>query len=167
MSTGDDQSPDSNVDNVDAQPDQGTENVHSSDKPQSGHDVAEDQETPATDEVADMEYPEDHPLVRAFQAKKTALDETRQALNDMQETLTTAESDALRLRVGMRHGLSENQVELFLTGETDEAVLDARAAALVADRRRAPAPDPNQGRVVAEPPQSPGDKFAEHYKNRI
>lgn len=71
---------------------------------------------------------------------------------------TAADKDAelLRLRTALKHGISDDDAETFLTG-TDEATLTRQAERLPALQGttagpRTPAPDPSQGSRSAGPP---------------
>lgn len=74
-----------------------------------------------------------------------------------------AKAEALRLRIATKHGISDEDADLFLTG-TDEETLTRQAKRLAArneeaGRPRAPKPDPNQGRP-SRGSSSTADQFA-------
>ncbi len=90
--------------------------------------------------------------VKAFETEKLSdLEKAQQQAKDAQEAAAKATTEALRLRLAARNGLSEEDAELFLVG-TDEATLTAQAARVAALRGaqtppepRTPTPDPSQG----------------------
>lgn len=90
--------------------------------------------------------------VKAFETEKLSdLERAQQQAKDAQEAAAKATTEALRLRLAARNGLSEEDAELFLVG-TDEATLAAQAARVAALRGaqspaqpRTPSPDPAQG----------------------
>jgi len=88
--------------------------------------------------------------VREFETRD--LSELEKAQREAAENKAVADkatTEALRLRLATRHGISEEDAELFLVG-TDEATLATQAERVAALRGtppepRIPAPDPGQG----------------------
>lgn len=83
-------------------------------------------------------------LDKINQANESALEKAQREAKEAQEAAAKATSEALRFRVAAKHGISDEDADLFLTG-TDEATLERQAARLVERTPAGPAPDPSQG----------------------
>lgn len=104
------------------------------------------------------------------------MSELEKAQREAAENKTAAEkatTEALRLRLATRHGLSEADAELFLVG-TDEATLTAQAervAGRLAGQQppppRIPAPDPGQGPRPQDPPSEDDQTYEALYGAQI
>jgi len=68
-------------------------------------------------------------LAEIEEANKTEAEKAAERLRAAETDATTARSEALRLRVAAKHGISEEDADLFLTG-TDEATLTKQAERL-------------------------------------
>ncbi|QFQ29716.2 hypothetical protein EEW87_004280 [Janibacter melonis] len=79
-------------------------------------------------------------------------------VDELETELTTSRHEATRARVQARHGLTDEDAELFLTG-SDEASLTAQAEALVArtSQPRRTNPVPGEGTNPASPPDPTRD----------
>ena len=96
-------------------------------------------------------------------ANESALERAQREANEAKEAATKATAEALRLRVAAKHGISDEDADLFLTG-ADEDTLTRQAERLAARNAadgapRAPKPDPNQGRN-GKGSASTADQFA-------
>lgn len=79
---------------------------------------------------------------------KSELEKAAERSKSAEQERDAAKAEALRLRTAIKHGISDEDAELFLTG-TDEETL-TRQAERLAERiastgPRAPKPDPSQG----------------------
>ena len=70
------------------------------------------------------------------QANETALEKAQREAREAEQRAEALIAEALRYRVAAKHGISDEDAELFLTG-TDEQTLERQAARLV---ERAPQP---------------------------
>lgn len=80
------------------------------------------------------------------QANETALEKAQREANGAREAAAKATADALRFRIAAKHGISDEDAELFLTG-ADDATLQRQAARLTerTPATSAPKPDLTQG----------------------
>lgn len=130
------------------------------------------------------QLPDDHPLVKALAAQKgeikalkaraSKLDEIEDAQKSeaekaaerialLEKEASTARAEALRFKVASKHGISDEDADLFLTG-SDEETLTKQAERLAAryedaGKPRPPKPDRNQGRQSGGS-TSTADQFA-------
>jgi hypothetical protein len=77
-------------------------------------------------------------------ANLSDLERAQKAAQDAQATADAATKEALRLRVAAKHGISDEDADLFLTGSDLETV-EKQATALVARTSTGPKPDLSQG----------------------
>lgn len=135
------------------------------------------QETPAP-EVFDRDYVESirkEAAKHRTEAKANAdrLAELESKLSTFTEEAGTKEATAnavlekanlesTRLKVALKHGISLDELELFLTGETEET-LDKQAEALSKRSGNAVRPDPAQGRNNGTGPKSVKADFADFW----
>jgi hypothetical protein len=104
-------------------------------------------------------------------ASLSDLEKAQREANEAKEIAAKATADALRLRVAAKHGISDEDADLFLTG-TDEDTLTRQAERLSARNAeatapRSPRPDATQGRSGAGGPKSTADSFAEYFRNNL
>ncbi len=104
-------------------------------------------------------------------ANESALEKAQREANEAKESAAKATADALRLRVAAKHGISDEDADLFLTG-SDEDTLKRQAERLTARNAeaaspRSPRPDPNQGRSPGIGPKSTADSFAEFFRTKL
>lgn len=92
-------------------------------------------------------------------ANLSDLEKAQKAATDAQEVAAKATTEALRLRVAAKHGISDEDADLFLTGSDMETV-EKQAAALVARTSNGPKPDLSQGAKGAPAGSSPEQDFA-------
>jgi hypothetical protein len=109
-------------------------------------------------------------LEKINRANESALEKAQREATEARESAAKATADALRLRVAAKHGISDEDADLFLTG-TDEDVLTRQAerlAARAADANtpRSPRPDRNQGRSPGAGPKSTADSFADFFRTK-
>lgn len=93
-------------------------------------------------------------LAALKQSQMTETERTAARLAEMERETLAARAEALRFRIATRHGISDEDAELFLTA-TDEATLERQATALAARSAAAaqattaapagPRPDLSQG----------------------
>jgi len=77
-------------------------------------------------------------------ANLTELERAQQSATEATATAETAMKEALRLRVAAKHGINDEDADLFLTG-SDQETVERQAAALVARTSAGPKPDLSQG----------------------
>lgn len=84
-------------------------------------------------------------LTEIERSNETALEKAQREAAEAKEAATKAATDALRFRVAAKHGISDEDAELFLTG-ADEATLAKQAARLMErTTTTGPKPDLTQG----------------------
>jgi hypothetical protein len=105
-------------------------------------------------------------LDKINQANESAVEKAQREAKEAQEAATRATADALRFRVAAKHGLTDEDADLFLTG-TDAETLERQAAALVARTPAGPKPDPSQGAKGSGGAKTTADSFAEFFRNNI
>jgi hypothetical protein len=110
-------------------------------------------------------------LDKINQANESAVEKAQRELKDAQDLAARATAEAIRLRVAAKHGISDEDADLFLTA-TDEESLTRQAERLAArnadaNSPRAPKPDANQGRPGGGGPKSTADSFAEFFRNNL
>lgn len=98
--------------------------------------------------------------------KMSDLERAQKAAKDAQEAAAKATAEALRLRVAAKHGISDEDADLFLTG-TDAESLERQAARLVERTPSGPKPDPSQGAKGSGAKGTPADSFAEFFQANI
>lgn len=99
-------------------------------------------------------------------ANLTELERAQKAAKDAEENAAKASAEAMRLRVAAKHGISDEDADLFLTG-TDVDTLERQAARLVERTPNGPKPDPSQGAKGGASKGTPADSFAEFFQNHI
>jgi len=98
--------------------------------------------------------------------KMSDLERAQAAAKAAEEKAAMATSEALRLRVAAKHGISDEDADLFLTG-TDVETLERQAARLVERTPTNPKPDPSQGAKGSGAKGTPADSFAEFFQSQI
>lgn len=86
-------------------------------------------------------------------ANKSEIEKANDAKTQAEQRAAKAEADALRWKVAAKHGISDEDAELFLTG-TDEETLTKQAQRLterVADRKKQGNHVPREGTTPREP----------------
>lgn len=84
-------------------------------------------------------------------AKLSDLERAQKQATEAAAEAEKARAEVLRFRIAAKHGITDEDAELFLTGSDEDTLtrqaerLSARAAE--ADKPRSPKPDPNQGRI--------------------
>jgi membrane protein involved in colicin uptake len=105
--------------------------------------------------------------IDAINAEKMSdLERAQKAAKDAEEAAAKATSEALRLRVAAKHGISDEDADLFLTG-SDVETLERQAARLVERNPSSPKPDPSQGAKGSGAKGSPADSFAEFFQSNM
>lgn len=96
-------------------------------------------------------------------ANLSDLEKAQKLAKDAEEAAAKATAEALRLRVAAKHGISDEDADLFLTG-ADTETLEKQAARLVertpSTSPTSPKPDLSQGGKGAAPTGSTADQFA-------
>jgi len=92
-------------------------------------------------------------------ANLSDLERAQKAAEDAQTAAATATAEALRLRVAAKHGISDEDADLFLTGSDLETV-ERQAVALAARTSTGPKPDLSQGSKGTPVAGSPEQDFA-------
>lgn len=92
-------------------------------------------------------------------ANLTDLERAQKVAQDATETAEKATKEAMRLRVAAKHGISDDDADLFLTGSDMETV-QRQAAALAARTSTGPKPDLSQGAKGTTSSGSPEQDFA-------
>jgi hypothetical protein len=77
-------------------------------------------------------------------ANLSDLEKAQKAAADAQAAAEKATAEAARLRVAAKHGISDEDADLFLTG-SDMETIEKQAAALAARTSNSPKPDLSQG----------------------
>lgn len=91
-------------------------------------------------------------------ANLSDLEKAQKALSDAQAEAAKAASEALRLRIAAKHGISDEDADLFLTGSDAETV-ERQASALAARTTNGPKPDLTQGTKGAPATGDPVSDF--------
>lgn len=101
-------------------------------------------------------------------ASESALERAQREAKEAQEAAEKATTDALRFRVAAKHGISDEDADLFLTGR-DAETLERQAARLVerTPSATAPRPDPSQGAKGKGAAGTPSDSFAEFFRSHM
>lgn len=96
-------------------------------------------------------------------ANLSDLEKAQKAAQDATDAAAKATAEALRLRVAAKHGISDEDADLFLTG-SDQETVEKQAAALVARTSTGttpgPRPDLSQGGSGTTAPGTPEQDFA-------
>lgn len=93
-------------------------------------------------------------------ANLSDLEKAQKAAADAQADAQRATSEAMRLRVAAKHGISDEDADLFLTGSDMETV-ERQAAALSARTSTGPKPDLTQGSKGAAAASDPATAFGQ------
>lgn len=95
----------------------------------------------------------------AAEANKSEQQKLEDRVTKAEEAAAKAQLEALRFRVATKHGISDEDAELFLTG-TDEKALTAQAERLAerADAKRKMNPSPGEGGTTT-PADDPKRQF--------
>lgn len=96
-------------------------------------------------------------------ANLTELERAQKAATDAQALAQASATEAMRLRVAAKHGINDEDADLFLTG-ADADTIERQAAALVARTSTGPKPDLTQGARGAATPSDPATAFADLMK---
>ena len=92
-------------------------------------------------------------------ANLSDLERAQKAAKDAEDAAVKATAEALRLRVAAKHGINDEDADLFLTG-TDAETLERQAARLVERTPTGPKPDHSQGARGTDSKASTADQFA-------
>lgn len=92
-------------------------------------------------------------------ANMSDLERAQKQAADAQSEAEKARAEALRYRVAAKHGITDEDAELFLTG-SDAETLERQAARLVERTPTAPKPDPSQGAKGSDSKATTADMFA-------
>lgn len=97
-------------------------------------------------------------------ANKSEIEKATEARQKAEQERDAARAEALRFKVASKHGISDEDAELFLTG-SDEDTLTRQAQRLAArdedaSKPRAPKPDANQGRTGSGAGLTTAQQFA-------
>lgn len=84
-------------------------------------------------------------------ANESDVEKARREAKEALDLANKATAEALRLRVAAKHGISDDDADLFLTG-TDRDTLEAQAKRLAERASTAPKPDRSQGGSGADLP---------------
>lgn len=96
-------------------------------------------------------------LAELEEANKSELEKATEKALAAEKAAEQARADALRLRVALKHGISDEDADEFLHG-TDEETLTRQAkrlTALVADRKKNGNHVPREGTTPREPAEDP------------
>jgi glycerol-3-phosphate dehydrogenase len=99
-------------------------------------------------------------------ANLSDLEKAQKQAQEAQEAATKATADAARFRIAAKHGISDEDADLFLHG-TDAETLERQAAALVARTPNGPKPDHSQGAKGGAGTKTTADSFAEFFHNNL
>ena len=107
--------------------------------------------------------------IDAINAEKlTDLEKAQQSAADAAARADEATREALRYRYAAKHGISDEDAALFLTG-ADEATISAQAERLAATLTapKTPMPDLSQGGHGKPPAGSTAEQFAQFLTNKL
>lgn len=107
--------------------------------------------------------------IDAIEAEKLSdLEKAQKAAADMQAAAEQAQREAMRYRLAATHGISHEDAELFLTGDTEE-VMTAQAERLAARApdTKTPKPDLTQGGGGGTPPALNSDALTDAIKAAV
>jgi hypothetical protein len=99
-------------------------------------------------------------------ANLSDLEKAQRQAQEAQEAATRATADAARFRIAAKHGINDEDADLFLTA-TDAETLERQAAALVARTPTGPKPDPSQGAKGSAGTRTTADSFAEFFNSHL
>lgn len=99
-------------------------------------------------------------------ANLSDLERAQKSAQEAQEAAAKATAEALRLRVAAKHGISDEDADLFLTG-ADTETLERQAARLVERTPTGPKADPSQGAKGSGAKGTTADSFAEFFQNQL
>ena len=104
----------------------------------------------------------------AAKANMSDLERAQADAEAAQDRAAAAERDVQRYRIAAKHGISDADADLFLTG-ADEAAMTAQAEryAELNKTPTTPRPDPSQGSKDTQQTTSPAQAFAAAFKGRI
>lgn len=104
----------------------------------------------------------------AAKANMSDLERAQAEAKSASERAAAAERDVLRYRIAAKHGITDADADLFLTG-SDEETMTAQAAryAELNQTPTTPRPDPSQGAKGTQQSTSPAQAFAAAFKGRI
>ena len=92
-------------------------------------------------------------------ANLSDLERAQKQAQEAQEAAAKATAEALRFRVAAKHGISDEDADLFLTGK-DAETLEKQAARLMERTPTGPKPDPSQGAKGSDSKGTTADMFA-------
>lgn len=102
-------------------------------------------------------------LAQIERSNETAIEKAQREANEAQEAAAKATAEALRLRVAAKHGISDEDADLFLTG-SDEQTLTRQAERLAAradERKRNSNHVPKEGTSTTGPGPSELSQFTQ------
>lgn len=104
----------------------------------------------------------------AAKANMSDLERAQAEAKAASERAAAAERDVQRYRIAAKHGISDADADLFLTG-ADEAAMTAQAEryAELNNTPTTPRPDPSQGSKDTQQTTSPAQAFAAAFKGRV
>lgn len=105
-------------------------------------------------------------LTKLSQANETEIQAAQREAKEAKEAVAKAATEALRFRVAAKHGISDEDADLFLTG-TDADTLNKQAARLVERTPAGPKPDPTQGGSGAPAASTPEADFANFLNGQL
>lgn len=102
-------------------------------------------------------------------ANKSEIEKATEKATTAEQRAARAEAEALRWKVAAKHGVSDEDAELFLTG-TDEATLTKQAERLserASDRKKSGNVVPKEGSTQTEPGGDPASDFANFISGQL
>lgn len=109
-------------------------------------------------------------LDKIKQAQMSDLEKAQALAVENEKAAQSARAEALRWRVAAKHGISDEDAEMFLTGSDEESLTrQAERLAAFSDRAsspKTPKPDPAQG-GSATPPALNGDGIEQALKQKL
>lgn len=98
------------------------------------------------------------PLAEKVSELEQQLEEAKTAASQTEAAVGKKDAEIVRWRIAAKYGVSEDDVELFLTG-SDEETLEKQAQRLSSTSANAPKPDPRQAKREVGTPSN-ADAFA-------
>lgn len=121
--------------------------------------------------TAEREKAELQAKLDAINAEKMSdLEKEQTARQTAEQEAATAKREALRYRYAAKHGISDEDAELFLTGETEDQVAaqaERFAAHSSTSSTGTPKPDLTQGGNGKPAPTSKGEQFAQLIESKL
>lgn len=100
-------------------------------------------------------------LAEIEESQKSEADKQAERIKSLEADAATARTESLRLRVATKHGINDEDADLFLTGSDEETLTKqaARLAERVEDRKKQGNYAPNEGKTPPAAGDDPTREF--------